>query len=280
MPDERPLDLPGYPGGTDIVGNWVNQQFQLDAFGEALLLFAAAARHDHLDADGWRAAETAADAIEQRWREPDAGIWEIDPDALDPQPPDLRRRPARDQPQRPDGGEQAARWRRARRHDRRRHRCRLPAPVRTLAALARRPARRRRAAAARHPRRDPAPTTRAPIATLQRDRRPSSPQDGYCYRYRPDERPLGEAEGAFLLCGFWMALAYAQQGDHVSAARWFERNRAACGPPGLYSEEFDVRQRQLRGNLPQAFVHALLLETAATQKATGEPLSSPGFVGT
>jgi GH15 family glucan-1,4-alpha-glucosidase len=73
---------------------------------------------------------------------------------------------------------------------------------------------------------------------------------------------LGEAEGAFLLCGFWLALAHLQAGDHVSAARHFERNRAACGPPGLLAEEFDVRQRQLRGNLPQAFVHALLMETA------------------
>ena len=90
-------------------------------------------------------------------------------------------------------------------------------------------------------------------------------QDGYCYRYRPDERSLGESEGAFLLCGFLLALAYQQQGDHVTAARWFERNRAGCGPPGLCSEEFDVTQRQLRGNLPQAFVHALLLECAAEQ---------------
>ena len=88
-------------------------------------------------------------------------------------------------------------------------------------------------------------------------------QEGYAYRYRPDERPLGEAEGAFLLCGFIMSLAYGQQGNQVEAARWFERNRAACGPPGLFSEEFDVTQRQLRGNLPQAFVHALLLECAA-----------------
>ena len=46
----------------------------------------------------------------------------------------------------------------------------------------------------------------------------------------------------------------------MAALRWFERNRAACGPPGLFSEEYDVAQRQLRGNLPQAFVHALLLE--------------------
>ena len=90
--------------------------------------------------------------------------------------------------------------------------------------------------------------------------------DGYAYRYRPDERPLGETEGAFLLCGFFLALAYAQRGDAVSSARWFERNRAACGPPGLLSEEFDVMQRQLRGNLPQAFVHALLLESALAQR--------------
>jgi GH15 family glucan-1,4-alpha-glucosidase len=30
----------------------------------------------------------------------------------------------------------------------------------------------------------------------------------------------------------------------------------------LFSEEYDVTQRQLRGNLPQAFVHALMLEAA------------------
>jgi GH15 family glucan-1,4-alpha-glucosidase len=28
------------------------------------------------------------------------------------------------------------------------------------------------------------------------------------------------------------------------------------------AEEFDVEQRQLRGNLPQAFVHATLLEAS------------------
>ena len=63
VPDERPLDLPGYPGGSDKVGNWVNRQFQLDIFGESLLLFAAAARHDRLDRDHWRAAEVAVAAI-------------------------------------------------------------------------------------------------------------------------------------------------------------------------------------------------------------------------
>jgi hypothetical protein len=54
----------------------------------------------------------------------------------------------------------------------------------------------------------------------------------------------------------------------VRATAWFERNRTACGSPGLLTEEYDVRQRQLRGNLPQAFVHALLLEYAVSQPAS------------
>ncbi|HEY5399356.1 MAG TPA: glycoside hydrolase family 15 protein, partial [Trebonia sp.] len=87
-------------------------------------------------------------------------------------------------------------------------------------------------------------------------------QEGYVYRFRQQPGPLGDAEGAFLLCGFLAALATHQQGDTLSAMRYFERNRAACGPPALLSEEFDVAQRQLRGNLPQAFVHALMLEAS------------------
>ena len=80
VPEQRPLDLPGYPGAPDVrAGNQVRGQFQLDAFGEALLLFASADRLDALDADGWKAAEVAADAIAQRYDEPDAGIWELAP---------------------------------------------------------------------------------------------------------------------------------------------------------------------------------------------------------
>ena len=260
VPDQRTLDLPGYPGGSAVVGNWVNEQFQLDAFGEALLLFAAAASHDHLDADGWRAVETAAEAIEARWREPDAGVWEIDPDNWTHSrlicAAGLRAIGAHQSERR------AARWVAL-----------ADAIVAETSAHALNPAGHWQRAPD-DPRLDAAlllPAIRGAIpasdprsrATLEGVERHLT-EDGYCYRYRPDERPLGEAEGAFLLCGFLMALAWSQQGDAVTAARWFERNRAACGPPGLLSEEFDVEQRQLRGNLPQAFVHALLLECAAT----------------
>ncbi len=80
VPDQRPIPgLSGYPGAGDRVGNWVNQQFQLDTFGEALELLAAASRAGRLDRDHWRAAQVAADAIEQRGHEPDAGVWEIEP---------------------------------------------------------------------------------------------------------------------------------------------------------------------------------------------------------
>jgi alpha,alpha-trehalase len=105
------------------------------------------------------------------------------------------------------------------------------------------------------------PRSRATMAAVLSD----LGDEHHIYRFRHDEdAPLGEAEGAFLLCGFWAALACRQQGAEGDALRFFERARSAAGSPGLLSEEFDVDQHQLRGNLPQAFVHALLLECAAT----------------
>jgi GH15 family glucan-1,4-alpha-glucosidase len=262
VPDVSSIPLPGYPGGSDRIGNGVSHQFQLDAFGEALLLFAAAARRDHLDSDAWRAAEIAARAIEERRAEPDAGIWELEPaiwthsrlicaaglHAISTHAPgeELRARwLSLAEALVADAGEHAVhpsgRWQRAREDPR------VDAALLMPAIRGAVPAEDPRALA----------TLRAVESELT--------QDGYCYRYRPDDRPLGEAEGAFLLCGYVMALAHHQQGDRLAAARWFERNRAACGPPGVFAEEYDVAQRQLRGNLPQAFVHALLLECAIVQ---------------
>jgi alpha,alpha-trehalase len=226
VPDQRHLGLPGYPGASDIVGNWVNQQFQLDAFGEALLLFSAASRHGHLDEEGWHAAEAAVAAIEQRWQETDsdAGIWEINPDAWTHSRLICAaglRQIATSGP----GGEQAARWVSLADQivsDTATHALhpsgrwqRSPGDSTVDAALLL--AGIRGAVDADDPR---------TIATL-RAVESELVQDGYCYRFRPDERPLGGAEGSFLLCGFWMALAHAQQGDQVNAARWMERNSAA-----------------------------------------------------
>ena len=258
VPDERRLDLPGYPGGSDKIGNWVNQQFQLDAFGEMLLLLAAAAGQDRLDSGHWRAVEATVAAIEKRAKDPDAGIWELGNKRWAHSRLTCAaglRAVAGHAPASQGAGwsgladailtdvsgdclHPAGRWQRA------------PDDDRIDAALLLPPI--RGALAAEDPR--TLATLDAALAELSRE--------GYMYRFRQDERPLGEAEGAFLLCGFTTALALHQQGREVEANRWFERNRAACGPPGLLAEEWDVGQRQMRGNLPQAFVHALLLETA------------------
>jgi len=266
VPDQRRLDLPGYPGGYDLVGNWVNKQLQLDAFGEALLLFATAARHGRLDSGAWRAARIAADAIGARWQEPDAGIWELDDHEWTHSRltcvAGLRAAAGAARQQAVAAGWSAladailadvtarathpsGRWQRS------------PDDPGLDAALLFPPV--RGALPADDPR---------TLATLRACGEELT-EDGYVYRFRHDERPLAEAEGAFLLCGFMMALAQHQQGNQLEAARWFERNRAACGPAGLYSEEYDVTQRQLRGNLPQAFVHALMLECSA--RLAGHP---------
>ncbi|WP_309236066.1 glycoside hydrolase family 15 protein, partial [Amycolatopsis sp. SID8362] len=76
-PGETRLDLPGYPGGADIVGNHVNSQFQLDALGELLQLHAAAARHGRLDADDRLATDVVLGLITEHWDAPEAGIWEL-----------------------------------------------------------------------------------------------------------------------------------------------------------------------------------------------------------
>lgn len=62
LPEEHDVDLPGYPGGAVKLGNSVTNQFQLDAYGEALLLLAAAGQLDRLESSHWRAA--------QRWYTP------------------------------------------------------------------------------------------------------------------------------------------------------------------------------------------------------------------
>ncbi len=264
VPSERHLGLPGYPGGNDVIGNHAGAQFQLDAHGEALLLLAAAAGRDRLDADGWRAVDTAAAAIAARWHEPDAGIWELDDRAWTHSrlivSAGLRAaalaRAGRDgsgdwlaladrilsdttqHALHPDG-----RWQRAA-DDPGLDAALLLPPLRGAV---------------------PPGDTRT-TATLQAYLRELT-LDGYAYRFRHDDRPLPDAEGSFLLCGFLTALALHQEGRPVEARAWFERTHAATGPPELYSEEYDARQHQMRGNLPQAFVHALMAE-AATRLTT------------
>jgi hypothetical protein len=257
------LDLRGYPGGTDVVGNRVREQFQLDLFGDSLLLFARAAAADRLDLVGWNAAEIALDAIEKRWDEPEAGIWELEPN----------------------------RWTQSR--------LICVAGLRAIASAGAPASWSARAVALADHLLDKTNSTslhtsgrwqRAPdddrvdaallLAEVRGALLPSDPRsimtrecvaeelvkDHYLYRYRTPGHELGVDEGAFLICNFWMTLALLGAGEETEAVRWFERGRSAMSTTGLFAEEFDTDQHQLRGNLPQAFVHATLVEAAAAQQ--------------
>ncbi len=263
VPNEQPLAVPGYPGGSAVVGNWVNKQFQLDTFGEVLRLLSSAGRADRLSPDGWQALRIAKDAISHRWDEPDAGIWELGDDwwthSRLAAVAGLRQAAAL----RPTASESAD----------------ASALADTILAKTSSTCLHRDGYWQRSPSEEgvdaslvwPAVCGALPAddprtkATLNRVIETLT-EDEYAYRYLIAGRPLGSVEGAFLLCGFMVSMALAQQGDHLGAARWFERNRSACGSPGLFTEEYDVSERQLRGNLPQAFVHSTMLLASATRQ--------------
>jgi GH15 family glucan-1,4-alpha-glucosidase len=71
-----------------------------------------------------------------------------------------------------------------------------------------------------------------------------------------------EAEGAFVICSFWLATCLAQAGEVVRAREVFERVVAHANDVGLLAEEIDPRDGSLLGNFPQAFSHVGLITAA------------------
>ncbi len=231
VPGEERLDVPGYPGGGDRIGNRGGAQFQLDAFGELLLLFAEAAGHDRLDADGWRAAETAVEAIEKRWTEPDAGVWELEDRIWTHSrlicAAGLRQLAEHAAPRLGATWSALAdrivahvastslhvdgRWQRA--DDDPRHDAALLLPALRGAI----------------PPDDP--RSRRTLQTFLDD----LTSQGYAYRFRVDERPLGAAEGAFLVCTSSPPSPSTRSGTistpaTTSSARARPADRRGCSP--------------------------------------------------
>ena len=89
-------------------------------------------------------------------------------------------------------------------------------------------------------------------------------RNGFVMRYDTEEvndgLPVGE--GVFLVCSFWLAESYALLGRREDACKLMEELLAVRNDVGLLAEEYDINEKRLVGNFPQAFSHIGLVNAA------------------
>jgi GH15 family glucan-1,4-alpha-glucosidase len=109
------------------------------------------------------------------------------------------------------------------------------------------------------------------VGTVEAIQRELCP-DGLVLRYRTGKHAvdgLPEGEGAFLACSFWLADDLDLMGRHDEARELFEQLLSLRNDVGLLAEEYDVPTNQMLGNMPQAFSHVPLINTAHNLTARG-----------
>ncbi|MBV6695681.1 glycoside hydrolase family 15 protein [Kitasatospora aureofaciens] len=274
---ERELDhLPGYENSRPVrVGNGAAGQLQLDVPGEvadALLAAENAGLHSSRDADAMLCA--LARWTEERWSEPDEGIWEVRGPrrhfvhskvmawaAIDRTITLLRRRPS-------TSTDELANWVELREaihadvctkgYDPERNTFtqyyggrELDASLLLIPQVGFLP-----------------PDDKRVIGTIEAIQRELSTEDGFVLRYPTHDETgsnvdgLSGHEGAFLACSFWLADDLAMIGRVQEARELFDKLLALRNDLGLLAEEWDPRAKRQLGNFPQAFSHVALADTA------------------
>ena len=274
--------LPGYEGSAPVrIGNAAAGQLQLDVYGEvidALQLSCKSGLHD--DEHTWALQRALLSFLEEHWAEPDDGLWEVRGPRRHFVHSKVMAWVAFDRAAcyaQDNMGETglAERWRAIRDqiHD---EVCEkgydpargaftqyygateLDASVLLISDVGFLP--------------PDDPRVVSTIKALQRDLMP----DGFLRRY---ELPpggtssvdgLAGSEGAFLACSFWLANALDLAGRREEAAAVFDRLLSLRNDVGLLSEEFDPRYGRLVGNMPQAFSHVPLVQTALNLSSHAE----------
>lgn len=97
-------------------------------------------------------------------------------------------------------------------------------------------------------------------------------RDGLLLRYETETGVDGlpPGEGVFLACSFWLADVYVLQGRYAEAERLFTRLTGLCNDVGLLSEQYDPAARRMLGNFPQAFSHVGIIDTALNLHRRGQ----------
>ena len=91
------------------------------------------------------------------------------------------------------------------------------------------------------------------------------------YPEAPQVDGLPPGEGAFLLCTFWLADTLALAGRYDEARAIYERLLTLRNDVGLLGEEYDPIARRQLGNFPQAFSHVGLINTAQNLRRQDGP---------
>lgn len=266
VPDERELALAGFSGSTPVrVGNAAHDQLQLDTSGalvDAAYLFERFG--GALSLPTWRGLRDVIDGVAKHWSQEDDGIWE---------PRGRRRhnvhsklmswlaldRGARIAPRFGDQGA-AARWKEA------------AAQVRDEVLVRGLHSDGRRFVSAYDIEEPDGALLQLPLVGIvdAHDPRVVSTVewiekelgDGrFVKRYRGDDG-IGGEEGAFVLCGFWLAEALAMMGKLDRAQEVFLAHADASNHLGLLAEEIDPNDGSPLGNFPQAFSHLGLINAA------------------
>jgi GH15 family glucan-1,4-alpha-glucosidase len=286
---EMELDwLPGYEGSRPVrVGNAAVDQRQLDVYGEvmdALWLSRSLGLDPHEDA--WRMQRALMNWLEGGWKEPDEGLWEVRG------------------PRRHFTHSKVLAWVAADRAVRTVERGGLPGPLDRYRALRAEihadvcekgfDAERGTftqyygsaaldAALLLIPQVGFLPASDERVrGTLRAVQRELS-ADGFLRRYDTGHGVDGLPgdEGAFLACTFWLADALVLDGQLDEGRELFERLLALRNDVGLLAEEYDPRVGRLVGNVPQAYSHVAVVNSAlnlavAPETALRAPESAPG----
>jgi GH15 family glucan-1,4-alpha-glucosidase len=87
--------------------------------------------------------------------------------------------------------------------------------------------------------------------------------DGLLYRYK-NQDDFGTPNSAFTICTFWLIKALYKIGHKTDAIARFKKLLSYSNHLGLFSEDLDFKTKRLLGNFPQAYSHLALIETAIT----------------